>query len=151
MAFWLFKQEPDVYPFQQFVQEGATLWDGVANNLALVHLRACKPGDRAFYYHTGKEKAIVGILEITGEPIPDPQLEDDKLVVVPVRPLEPLPRPVTLEELKADPDFAEWELIRISRLSIMPCSPERWAKILKLAQADFSTNKTKATKKPKKT
>ena len=134
MALWLFKQEPDCYSFADLVQDGSTNWDGISNALALKHLRTCAAGDRVFFYHTGKEKAIVGIMEITGAPIPDPNLEDEKLVVVPVKPIAPLPNPVTLAAIKAEKLFADWELVRMSRLSVMPCNPERWAKILEMAE-----------------
>jgi predicted RNA-binding protein with PUA-like domain len=134
MAFWLFKQEPEEYSFADFVRDGSTLWDGISNALALKHLRACQKGDRAFFYHTGKEKAIVGILEITGPAVPDPNADDEKLVVVPVKPIQKLKSPVTLEAIKADPAFADWELVRIGRLSVMPCSPERWQQILKMSE-----------------
>ncbi len=134
MALWLFKQEPDCYSFADLVRDGKTNWDGISNALALKHLRTCAAGDRVLYYHTGKEKAIVGIMEIIGAPIPDPNLEDEKLVVVPVKPIALLPNPVSLAAIKAEKLFADWELVRMSRLSVMPCSPERWAKILEMAE-----------------
>ena len=132
MAFWLFKQEPDCYGYAELERDGSTNWDGITNALALKHLRNCQPGDQAFFYHTGNEKAIVGIMEITGPPIADPNLEDPKLVVVSVKPVRRMTKPVTLATIKADPMFADWELIRISRLSVMPCSPERWKHIEEL-------------------
>jgi predicted RNA-binding protein with PUA-like domain len=133
MAFWLFKQEPTCYSYADLERDGATVWDGVANPLALKHLRAARPGDRVFYYHTGKEKAIVGIMEVTGEPGPDPTGDNPKAVVVPVKPVRKFDRPVTLEAIKADPLFAGWELIRMGRLSVMPVGPERWARVEELA------------------
>ncbi len=133
MAHWLFKQEPDVYSFADLVGDGATLWDGITNALALKHLRLCQAGDTAFFYHTGKEKAIVGILEITGTACPDPTLDDEKLVVVPVKAVRALAHPVTLATIKADPLFKMWELVRMSRLSVMPCGDELWNRVLELA------------------
>ncbi len=133
MAFWLFKQEPTCYSYSDLERDGETVWDGVANPLALKHLRAAEPGDRVFYYHTGKEKAIVGIMEVTGTPRPDPTGDNPKAVVVPVKAVRKLAQPVKLETIKADPLFAGWELIRMSRLSVMPVGPERWERIEELA------------------
>lgn len=134
MPFWLFKQEPDCYSYADLERDGETLWDGITNALALKHLRTAQAGDQAFFYHTGDEKAVVGIMEVTGAPRPDPKLENEKLVVVPVKPVGRLASPVTLAMLKADPAFADWELIRISRLSVMPCSPDRWERIVAMAE-----------------
>ncbi|MGL6094195.1 MAG: EVE domain-containing protein [Fimbriiglobus sp.] len=133
MARWLFKQEPDCYSYAALERDGETLWDGVANALALKHLRAAKPGDVAFFYHTGDEKAVVGVMEITGDPRPDPTQNDPKLAVVPVKPVRRLATPVTLAAIKADPAFATWELVRMARLSVMPVSDEIWAKIEEMA------------------
>ena len=133
MARWIFKQEPDCYSFDDLMRDSETVWDGITNALALKHLRRCVPGDLAFYYHTGKEKAIVGIAGIIGAPIPDPDSDDPKLVVVPVKAVRALATPVRLASIKADPLFAEWELVRNSRLSVMPCSGEFWNRVLELA------------------
>lgn len=135
MAFWLYKQEPDCYSYADLERDGETLWDGVTNALALKHLRSAKSGDRVLFYHTGKEKAVVGVMEIVGDPRPDPQSENEKHVVVPVRAVKRFEKPVPLAALKADPAFAEWELIRISRLSVMPCSVEHWDRITAMAEA----------------
>ena len=104
MALWLFKQEPDCYPYSQLEADGQTFWDGVANPLALKHLRTCAAGDLAFFYHTGDEKAVVGVMEVTGPPVVD--ADDPKEVAVPVKPLRKLANPVTLAAIKADPVFA---------------------------------------------
>lgn len=133
MAFWLFKQEPDCYSFADLERDGETVWDGVANPLALKHLRSAQPGDQVFYYHTGKEKAIVGIMEVSGTPGPDPKGGNPKAVVVLVKAVRKLDQPVKLETIKADPLFAGWELIRMSRLSVMPVGPEQWKRIEELA------------------
>ena len=134
MAHWLFKQEPDCYSFDDLVRDSQTMWDGITNALALKHLRRCDAGDLAFVYHTGKEKSIVGIATIVGAPIPDPNFDDEKLVVVPVKAVRALANPVSLATIKADPLFAEWELVRNSRLSVMPCSEEIWNRVLELAR-----------------
>jgi predicted RNA-binding protein with PUA-like domain len=133
MAYWLLKNEPDCYSYDDLARDGSTLWDGITNALALKHLRTAQPGDRAFYYHTGDEKAIVGIMEITGLPYPDPEQANEKLVVVPVKPLRKFKTPVTLKQIKDDPRFASWDLVRMSRLSVVPCSEEIWQAILALA------------------
>jgi predicted RNA-binding protein with PUA-like domain len=134
MSYWLLKTEPSDYSWDDLVRDGRTVWDGVANNTALIHLRQAKKGDRALIYHTGDEKAAVGVADVVSAPYADPREDDPKLAVFDVAPRERLPRPVTLAELKANPDFADFELIRNSRLSAMPVSPERWKKILALAK-----------------
>src|SRR3954471_11170003 len=99
MALWLCKQEPTCYSYDDLVRDGSTVWDGVANPLARKHLRAMKPGDRVLFYHTGKEKAVVGEMTVTSEPGPDPKSKDEAAVVVAVRPVRKLARPVTLAEI----------------------------------------------------
>lgn len=131
MAYWLFKQEPSAYSYSKLERDGRTPWDGVTSNYALKHLRTAKKGDKAFFYHTGDEKQIVGIMELVSDPYPDPG--DDSLVVVDVKPAARLGRPVTLAEIKRDPEFSGWELVTISRLSVMPVPPRLWDKILKMA------------------
>jgi len=106
----------------------------VSNPLALKHLRTIQPGDRVFFYHTGDEKAIVGVMEVTGPPRPDPKQDNEKLAVVPVKPVRRLAAPVTLAAIKADPAFADWELVRQARLSVMPVGPERWERIESMAK-----------------
>jgi predicted RNA-binding protein with PUA-like domain len=129
MALWLFKQEPSCYSFTDLQKEGSTTWDGVTNALAQKHLRAVKKGDRVLFYHTGDEKAVVGIMQVTADPAPDPADETGKRVVLTVKPLKKLKNPVPLAAIKADKDFADWELVRMSRLSVMPVSEKRWKKI----------------------
>jgi len=129
MASWLFKQEPDCYSFADLVRDGTTTWDGVANAVAQKHLRAVKAGDRVFFYHTGKEKAVVGVMQATSDPRPATGDPTGKLVTVEVRAVKALGHPVTLAAIKADLAFAEWELVRISRLSVMPVSEAWWNKI----------------------
>jgi predicted RNA-binding protein with PUA-like domain len=132
MAYWLFKQEPSSYSYSQLEKDGKTVWDGVANNLALKHLRAVRRGDMAIFYHTGDEKQAVGVMEIASDPYPN--LKDRSLVVVDVKPAGRLKRPVTLAQIKSDPLFADWELVRISRLSVMPVPQKLWDKIMKLSK-----------------
>lgn len=133
MACWLFKVEPDCYSFADLTRDKKTTWDGVANAVAQKHLRATAKGDRVLYYHTGDEKAVVGIAEITANPAPDPNDEAGKRVVVTVKPIKALKSPVTLAAIKADPAFAGWELVRLPRLSVMPVSAEQWARVEELA------------------
>ena len=132
MAYWLFKQEPSTYSYSQLESDGKTVWNGVANNLALKHLRSVKKGDKALFYHTGEEKRAVGIMEIASSPYPDPK--DRSLVVVDVRPAGRLAKPVTLDAIKLDPAFSGWELVRISRLTVMPVPNKLWDRIMKMSR-----------------
>jgi predicted RNA-binding protein with PUA-like domain len=129
MALWLFKQEPSCYSFADLEKDGSTTWDGVANAVAQKHLRSVKKGDKVLFYHTGNDKAIVGLMQVTSDPSPDPSDETGKQVTVAVKPLKKLAKPVPLSAIKADKTFANWELVRISRLSVMPVSEEIWKKI----------------------
>jgi predicted RNA-binding protein with PUA-like domain len=131
MAYWLMKSEPDVYSWDDLVRDGRTDWDGVRNNAARLHLRAMKPGDEAFFYHSGDERAVVGIMRIVGPGKPDG--EDGAWVKVPVEPVKPLVSPVTLKDIKAEPKLTGMELIRQSRLSVSPVRAEEWKQILKMA------------------
>lgn len=133
MAHWLLKTEPSTYAYADLEREGRAVWDGVANAVALKHLRSMAPGDEAFVYHTGAEKQIVGVARVLAAAYPDPKADDPRLVVVDLAPLRRLRRPVTLAEIKADPRFADWALVRQARLSVMPVSPERWAAVLAMA------------------
>ena len=129
--FWLVKQEPSVYSYDALEKEKKTVWDGVHNNLALKHMNSMKKGDQALFYHTGNEKQVVGIIAIVSSPYPNPQEDDKRYVVVDVKPIKPLKRPVTLEEMKKDMRFKNWELLRISRLSVMPVPKNIWDIIMK--------------------
>jgi predicted RNA-binding protein with PUA-like domain len=131
--FWLLKTEPDNYSYADLERDGATVWDGVANNTALMHIRTMQPGDLALIYHTGDERQAVGLAEITSAPYADPQAGDPKLVVVDLRPLRRLPRPITLAAVKADPAFADFALVRMGRLSVVPVTPEQWGRLLGMA------------------
>jgi len=127
---WLLKTEPSTYSFDDLVRDRRTTWDGVSNPVALSHLRTMHTGDQAFVYHTGAEKAIVGIARIAGDPRPDPKLGDPRLVVVDLEPVRALRKPVSLAAVKADRRFADFALVRISRLSVMPVSPDFWKALL---------------------
>jgi len=129
--YWLVKQEPSVYNYATLEKEKKTIWDGVHNNLALKYLNSMKKGDQALFYHTGDEKQAVGIIAITSHPYPNPREDDKRYVVVDVRPIKPLKKPVTLEEMKKDPLFKNWDLLRISRLSVMPVPKNIWDVIIK--------------------
>ena len=134
-SFWLLKTEPDNYSYADLERDGATIWDGVANNTALMHIRTMQPGDLALIYHTGDQRQAVGLAEITSGPYADPQAGDPKLVVVDLRPLRRLPQPVTLAAVKADPAFADFALVRQGRLSVVPVTTEQWGKLLSMAGA----------------
>ena len=131
MAYWLMKSEPGAYSWDDLVRDGGTDWDGVRNYAARLHLRAMKPGDEAFFYHSMTDKAVVGIMRITSPGKPDG--DDGSWVKVPVEPVRPLARPVTLAAIKAEPSLAKMELIRQSRLSVAPVRAEEWAKLLEMA------------------
>src|SRR5438045_7587203 len=132
---WLFKEEPTHYGFDALIKDGKTVWSGVKNPLAQKHLRSVKKGDRIFYYHTGDEKAIVGVAKALGDAYPDPDDGDGKAAVVDVAAVKKLARPVTLKEIKADPSFRSFPLVRISRLSVMPVTDDEWERISKMAAA----------------
>ena|ERR1022692_448810 len=130
---WLFKEEPTHYSWDELVSDGKTVWSGVRNPVAQKHLHAVKKGDRVFYYHTGNEKAIIGIAKAAGNAYDDPSDGTGKLAAVDVVPVRKLPRPVTLREIKAIAAFRDFPLVRISRLSVMPVTDTEWARIEKLA------------------
>jgi predicted RNA-binding protein with PUA-like domain len=132
---WLFKEEPTHYGYDDFVKDGTTVWSGVRNPVAQKHLHAVKKGDRIFYYHTGGEKAVVGIAKAMGDAYPDPQDKTGKSAVVEIAPVKKLKRPVTLKEIKAQPAFRDFPLVRISRLSVMPVTDAEWTRIEKMASA----------------
>ena len=130
---WLFKEEPSSYSFDQFTKDGSTTWSGVRNPLAQKHLRSVKKGDRIFYYHTGSERAVVGIARATTDAYPDPKDKSGKAAVVDIAPVRALARPVGLGEIKAAPGFADFPLTRLPRLSVMPVSEQEWSRIEKMS------------------
>ncbi len=143
MNYWLLKTEPSTYSYVDLERDGKTVWDGVTNALALKHLRSMKKGDRAFIYHTGDEKRIVGIAEVASNPHPNPKEKDFKLVVVDLKPRERLKRAVTLAEIKSRKEYADldesgraFELVRMGRLSVMPVSEARWRRLCGMAHGN---------------
>ena len=130
---WLGKEEPTHYGWDAFVKDKKAVWSGVRNALAQRHLRAVEKGDRVFYYHTGDEKAVVGIAKALSGAYPDPEDEAGKYVAVDIAPVKRLPRPVTLAEIKADPAFKDFALVRIARLSVMPVTDAQWTRIERMA------------------
>lgn len=129
---WLVKEEPENYSFERFKADGTTVWSGVRNPVAQRNLRAMQKGDRVFYYHTGKEKAIIGTAKVTKTASPDPK--EPGLVVVELAAEKALKRPVTLAEIKTSGRFSDWALVRIPRLSVMPVTDEQWAAVEAMAR-----------------
>jgi len=135
--YWLAKQEPSGprgYSFEKLKNDKTTVWDGVHNNLALKHMQNMEKGDLVLFYHTGEERQAVGIMEVISKPYPNPKEENKRFIVVDVKYKIPLKRPVTLDEMKKQKKFKNWELIRISRLSVMPVPKEIWEEILKISK-----------------
>ena len=133
MTNWLFKEEPTHYGFDALVKDRKAVWSGVRNPLAQKHLRSVKKGDRILYYHTGDEKAVVGIAKALGDAYADPKDASGKQSVVDIVPVKKLPRPVRLAEIKADATFKNFALVRISRLSVMPVTDVEWTRIETMA------------------
>jgi predicted RNA-binding protein with PUA-like domain len=131
---WLLKTEPSTYSFADLQRDKRTVWDGVKNPQALKNLSQVQKGDRLFIYHTGDEKAVVGIATALSGAYADPKKDDPKLLVIELGPSAALPRPVTLAEIKASAKFTGWELVRLPRLSVMPVSPDHWTEIERLAK-----------------
>jgi predicted RNA-binding protein with PUA-like domain len=135
MAYWILKTEPSTYSFEDLVRDRRTRWEGVSNPVALKHLRSMLEGDDALIYHTGKEKSLIGRARIVSAPYPDPARGDERLVVVDIEAGKPLPRQVSLAEIKADPAFKDLGLVRLSRLSVVPVEPGLWTRLLEMAGA----------------
>lgn len=135
--YWLAKQEPNGprgYNFETLKKDKKTVWDGVHNNLALKHMREMKDGDLVLFYHTGDERQAVGIMEVISEPYPNPKEDNKRFIVVNVKYKKSLKRPITLHEMKKQKKFQNWELIRISRLSVMPVPKHIWDAIIVISQ-----------------
>jgi len=135
--YWLAKQEPSGpggYNFETLKKDKKTVWEGVHNNLALQHMRNMKSGDLVLFYHTGDEKQIMGIMEVISNPYPNPKEEKERFIVVDVMYKKSLKRTITLDELKKQKTFKNWDLLRISRLSVMPVPKDIWDAIIKLSQ-----------------
>ena len=131
MGKWLLKTEPDCYSWDNLVRDKKATWDGVSNALALKHIRSMKKGDLALIYHTGNEKQIVGVAQVMSNAYKDPKEADERIVVVDLKAKSKLKNPVTLETIKSDPAFKDWELVRISRLGVMPVSEAIWKRLEK--------------------
>jgi len=132
MNYWLVKSEPFKYSWDQLVKDGKTMWDGVRNYAARNNLRAMKKGDEVLFYHSNEGLAIVGIAEVLKEAYQDPTTDDTNWVVVDLKPKKAIPMPVTLEQLKADPSFADMDLVRLGRLSVGTVKPAEYKKIMKM-------------------
>ncbi len=133
MAYWLIKSEPSAYSWAQFVKDKKTSWTGVRNAQAAMNLKAMKPGDQCFFYHSNEGKEIVGIAEVVKSAYPDPTDKDGKAVTVDVKAIGPVTTPVTLAAIKAEPRLKEFGLVRQSRLSVVPVSAEQWKLISRMA------------------
>lgn len=132
---WIVKTEPSTYSFDDLARQKTAVWDGVKNNLALKHLRSMQPGDQVLVYHTGDEKAVVGVADVVSRPYADPKQKDPKLTVVDLHARERLPRPVPLAEIKKDRAFADLGLVRMGRLSVMPATPDQFKRLVTLGGA----------------
>lgn len=132
--YWLMKSEPDVYSWDDLVEEGEGTWDGVRNHAAKLHLQAMKKGDEAFFYHSNIGLEVVGIMAISVPGLTDPKDETGKWAAVKVKPVKKLARGVTLKEIKANPELAGMEMLRQSRLSVAPVRPEEWKEIVAMAK-----------------
>lgn len=136
MKRFLLKTEPSEYSFDDLMRDTTTVWSGIRNATALIHLRAMKKGDEAFLYHTGNAKQIVGIVQITTDPYPDPEQKDEKLSVTEIRALRKLKNPVPLTLIKSKKEFSTFPLVTISRLSVMPVSDAEWKSIIALSKKE---------------
>ena len=135
--YWLAKQEPSGprgYNILQLKEDKKTIWDGVHNNLALKHIRNMKNGDLVFFYHTGDERQVVGIMSVTSNPYPNPEEDNERFVVVDVKFKSLLAKSVGLDEIKKQKGLKNWELLRISRLSVMPVPKPIWDLIIKMSK-----------------
>ncbi|HEY7579636.1 MAG TPA: EVE domain-containing protein [Acetobacteraceae bacterium] len=132
MNHWLVKSEPEAFSWDQQVANGVEPWTGVRNHTARQNLKAMKLGDRAFFYHSGKSKDIVGVVEVVREAYPDPTAQEGPWLCVDVKTVAPMPKPVTLAAIKADAKFADFTLVRQSRLSVVPVSKPHWDRICRM-------------------
>ena len=132
---WLFKTEPGTYSYDRLERERRTVWDGVKNALALKHLSGVAEGDEVLFYHTGGEKAVVGVARVVRGAYPDPKQKDRRLLVVEIEPEGRLSRPVTLAAMRANRKLAGFDLLRLPRLSLMSVTASQWAEIVRMARA----------------
>lgn len=136
-SYWLAKQEPTGprgYPITQLQKDGSTIWDGVHNNLALKHIRMMRSDDLIIYYHTGTERQAVGVMRVISEPYSNPEESNPRFVVVDVEFDHIFKKPVTLEEMKQQPEFKDWQMLKIGRLSVVPVPSPIWDKIMSLSK-----------------
>lgn len=133
MAYWLVKSEPNTYSFDDLQRDGRTVWDGVRNNAAALHLKAMKVGDEVLFYHSQEGLAVVGVAKVSKEAFPDASDPSGRFVAVELEPVRPLARPVTLAEMKTQAALSDMAMIRQSRLSVSPVKLDEWAAIQKLA------------------
>jgi predicted RNA-binding protein with PUA-like domain len=133
MSYWLAKTEPETYSYSDLVRLGRDRWNGVRNPVAVRNLQAMQPGDQVFIYHTGKEKAITGVARVISFPYPDPEADNPRWIVADFEAEYPFSQPVTLKEIKSNPVFSDWALVRQPRLSVMPVSREHWELIHRMA------------------
>jgi len=131
---WLFKSDPEHYSYHDLARDRETVWDGISNNLALKHLRSVRRGDDVMIYHSGKERAVVGLAEVLSDPYPDPKKKEARLAVVDIAARGTPPRPIGLDEIKQQPDLKDFDLVRLPRLSVMPVSEKHWKALLALAK-----------------
>ena len=139
-SFWIIKQEPSQYNWKQFEKDRETYWDGVRNYQARNNLKKMKIGDNLLFYHSVVGKEIVGIAEVTREAYPDPTTDDERWVVVDLKPIKPFKVPVTLEEIKAHKELSEIALIKQARLSVMPITKKEFQVLLNLGKTKFNSN-----------
>jgi predicted RNA-binding protein with PUA-like domain len=137
MQYWLVKQEPGEYSWTRLVRENGTAWTGVRNYQARNYLRAMRKGDGVLFYHSGKERAVVGIARVRQEAYPDPTADRPDWIAVDLEPLRPLTQPVPLAQIKKDPVLRDMLLVRQARLSVMPVTPAQWRRILELGQTEL--------------
>ncbi len=133
MAYWLVKSEPNSYSWEQFQKDGKTSWDGVRNYAARLHLKAMKKGDEVFFYHSNEGLEIVGIAKVIKAAYPDPTTKEEGWVVVDLKPVKSLKRPVTLKEIKEHKSLSDMALIRLGRLSVPPVKEEEWKAVMELS------------------
>ena len=127
---WLFKTEPSEFSYHDLERQKRTVWDGVSNNLALKNLREVRLGDQILIYHSGNDKAIVGLAEAVSDPYPDPKENDDKVVVVNITPKRKFDQPIPLAKIKVADELREFDLVRLPRLSVMPVDDKQWKVLL---------------------
>ena len=133
-AKWLFKSDPEHYSYFDLERDGKAVWDGIANNMALKNLRSIRRGDQVMVYHTGDERAAVGLAEAVSDPYPDPKQKDPRLVVIDLQAKGKLARPVSLDEVKKTAALKKFDLVRLPRLSVMPVSDAHWNALLAIAK-----------------